>query len=56
MASPQRDGHRPDRRHRWFSGGQIGIVPAVDFSSLEQVLVVLSPPSRNDPPAQGARP
>ncbi len=31
---------------------QIGIVPAVDFSSLEEVLVVLSPPSTNDPPAQ----
>src|SRR5262245_58761670 len=36
---------------------QIGIVPAVDFSSLEQVLVVLSSPtSTNDAPPQGARP
>ena len=35
---------------------QIGIVPAVDFSSLEQVLVVLEPPSTSDATAQGARP
>jgi rod shape-determining protein MreC len=36
---------------------QIGIVPAVDFSSLEQVLVVLEPPSTTgDAAAQGARP
>jgi rod shape-determining protein MreC len=34
---------------------QIGIVPAVDFSSLEQVLVVLTSTSTTDP-AQGARP
>jgi rod shape-determining protein MreC len=34
---------------------QIGIVPAVDFSSLEQVLVVLAPAATTDA-AQGARP
>src|SRR5262245_27349678 len=37
---------------------QIGIVPAVDFSSLEQVLVVLEPPATGAATAtpQGARP
>jgi len=35
---------------------QIGIVPAVDFSSLEQVLVVLEPSSTSDATAQGTRP
>src|SRR5262245_45352997 len=38
------------------NGLQIGIVPAVDFSSLEQVLVVLSVPTPPDIPAQDARP
>jgi rod shape-determining protein MreC len=38
------------------SSWQIGIVPAVDFSSLEQVLVVLETPSTSDATAQGARP
>ena len=39
-------GHRPHRQHRKTGGSwQIGVVPAVDFSSLEQVLVVLSPAS-----------
>jgi rod shape-determining protein MreC len=36
---------------------QIGIVPAVDFSSLEDVLVVLEPPATTgDATPQGARP
>jgi rod shape-determining protein MreC len=36
---------------------QIGVVPAVDFSSLEQVLVVLSPrSSTSDTPAQDVKP
>jgi rod shape-determining protein MreC len=47
---------RIDSIDRSGSAWQIGIVPAVDFSSLEQVLVVLSPPSTNDPPALDARP
>jgi rod shape-determining protein MreC len=34
---------------------QIGIVPGVDFSSLEQVLVVLAPPATSDATAQDAR-
>jgi rod shape-determining protein MreC len=48
---------RIDSIDKTGSAWQIGIVPAVDFSSLEQVLVVLSsPPSTNDAPPQGARP
>jgi rod shape-determining protein MreC len=47
---------RIDSIDKTGSAWQIGIVPAVDFSSLEQVLVVLSPTSTNDAPAQGARP
>lgn len=35
---------------------QIVIAPAVDFSSLEEVLVVLATPSANDPPGQDAAP
>jgi len=38
------------------NGLQVGIVPAVDFSSLEQVLVVLSVPTPPDAPAQDPRP
>jgi len=48
---------RIDSIDKTGSAWQIGIVPAVDFSSLEQVLVVLSSPtSTNDAPPQGARP
>jgi rod shape-determining protein MreC len=47
---------RIDSIDKTGSAWQIGIVPAVDFSSLEQVLVVLSPTSTTDAPAQGARP
>jgi rod shape-determining protein MreC len=48
---------RIDSIDKTGSSWQIGIVPAVDFSSLEQVLVVLSSPtSTNDAPPQGARP
>lgn len=47
---------RIDSIDKTSSAWQIGVVPAVDFSSLEQVLVVLSPTSTNDAPAQGARP
>ena len=35
---------------------QIGVAPAVDFSSLEQVLVVLTPSSSTDAFAQGDKP
>jgi len=47
---------RIDSIDKTGSAWQIGVVPAVDFSSLEQVLVVLSPTSTNDAPAQGPRP
>jgi rod shape-determining protein MreC len=48
---------RIDSIDKTGSAWQIGVVPAVDFSSLEQVLVVLSSPtSTSDAPPQGARP
>jgi rod shape-determining protein MreC len=47
---------RIDSIDKTSSAWQVGVVPAVDFSSLEQVLVVLSPTSPTDAPAQGARP
>jgi rod shape-determining protein MreC len=47
---------RVDNIDKTSGAWQIGIVPAVDFSSLEQVLVVLAPTSTSDAPQQGARP
>jgi rod shape-determining protein MreC len=37
-------------------GGQIGVVPAVDFSALEQVLVVLSTAATTEKPAKDVKP
>jgi len=46
-----------DSIDRTSGSWQIGIVPAVDFSSLEDVLVVLEPPATTgDATPQGARP
>ena len=47
---------RVDSIDKTSGAWQIGIVPAVDFSNLEQVLVVLAPTSPSDAPQQGARP
>jgi rod shape-determining protein MreC len=47
---------RVDNIDKTSGAWQIGIIPAVDFSSLEQVLVVLAPTSTSDAPQQGARP
>lgn len=47
---------RVDSIDKTSGAWQIGIVPTVDFSNLEQVLVVLAPTSTSEAPQQGARP